>query len=454
VGASGTDQSSIVYIDKGANDGLKTDMPVMTADGIVGRLKDVFPTTSQLMLISDATSGVGVIVESTRTRGVLKGGSFGQVQVINVSPDDRIKPGDKIITSGGDQIFPRGMPVGTVESVSPDPDRDPLVDIAVRPAANLSQLEEVLVITSTGDAISTQEARDMAESEAEGQAAQKRASDILSERLPSRIDPRAPADTNPDENVDSTGNLVKPLTPPKPLHPDGFSPGATPPATELTPGARIVPVKNGTEELPPPKATAPKPADKAAEATPTATTDAAATPHKGVQLDAEGNPVPARPKTESAATAATRTGKATAPATGAMPGSPSGNTVSTVPHRQTPAPAGATTSTASPATRALVPGSSAARPATTTAPLKPSTTTRVIVDGPEDRTQTATPAARTPASTAAKPAGSATPRSATPANRSPILVPDDGSRPPRTTTPRQPAQTSQPQTPAPQGMGA
>jgi rod shape-determining protein MreC len=250
IGTSGTDESAIIYIDKGSNDGLRTDMPVMTGDGIVGRLKDVFPTTSQLQLISDATSAVGVILESTRTRGIMKGSTYGQVQVINVSPDDRIKPGQKFITSGGDQIFPRGMPVGTVESVQPDPDRDPMMDIVVRPSANLSRLEEVLVVTGMGDTASTQEAKDLADSEAEGEAAQKRASDILSERLPSRVDTTAPADTNPDDNVDSTGNLVKPLVPPKPLHEDGFTPGATPPASSLTPGERIVPVKNGTEELP------------------------------------------------------------------------------------------------------------------------------------------------------------------------------------------------------------
>jgi rod shape-determining protein MreC len=254
IGTSGTDESGIVYLDKGSNDGLKTDMPVMTADGIVGRIKDVFPSTSQMLLISDTTSAVGVILESTRTRGIMKGSTYGQVQVINVSPDDRIKPGQRFITSGGDQVFPRGMPVGTIERVEPDPDRDPMLDVVVRPLANLSRLDEVLVVTNMGDAASTQEAKDLAESEAEGEAAQKRASDILSERLPSRVDPSAPADTNPDSNADSTGSIAKPLAPPKPLHADGFTPGATPPASALTPGERVVPVKNGTEEMPAAKA--------------------------------------------------------------------------------------------------------------------------------------------------------------------------------------------------------
>jgi rod shape-determining protein MreC len=123
IGASGTDQSRTLYIDKGAKDGLAPDMPVVTADGIVGKLKDVFDHKSLVLLVSDPTSGVGVILETTRTRGILKGVPFGQLQVINVSPDGRIKAGERIVTSGGDQIFPRGMPVGTVEGVEPDPDR-------------------------------------------------------------------------------------------------------------------------------------------------------------------------------------------------------------------------------------------------------------------------------------------------------------------------------------------
>ncbi len=78
IGTSGTDQSRILYIDKGLKDGFTPDMPVMTADGIVGKLKDVFDHTSQVLLISDPTCGVGVILETTRTRGILKGTSLGQ----------------------------------------------------------------------------------------------------------------------------------------------------------------------------------------------------------------------------------------------------------------------------------------------------------------------------------------------------------------------------------------
>jgi rod shape-determining protein MreC len=290
IGTGGTDQSQVLYIDKGSANGLQQDMPVITADGIVGKLKDVFPHTSQVLLVTDPTSGVGVILQTTRIRGILKGRAYGQLQVADVSPDSRIKAGEPIVTSGGDQIFPRGLSVGTVDRVLPDPDRDPLVDVLVRPAAGLSQLEEVLVVTNMTDTISPQETKDLAESEAEGEAAKKRASDVLSERLPSRTDLNAPADTNPEVLVDAAGNAIKKIAPPKPEHPDGFSPNAEPDAALMIPGQRSVPVKDGIE-------------DTAAATRPVTTQNSAAAPIAGTA--AHHAPGPNAPAIASAKTGST-----------------------------------------------------------------------------------------------------------------------------------------------------
>ncbi len=73
IGSSGTEQSHVLTIDKGSNDGLRPDMAVITPDGIVGKLRDVFPTTAQVLEIDDQTSGAGVILESTRMRAILRG---------------------------------------------------------------------------------------------------------------------------------------------------------------------------------------------------------------------------------------------------------------------------------------------------------------------------------------------------------------------------------------------
>jgi rod shape-determining protein MreC len=243
IGTGGSDQARILTIDKGSKDGLKRDQPVITPDGIVGKLVEVFPHTSQVLEINDQTSGAGVLLEKTRMRGVLRGNAYGQPQIINVLPDERVKPGEKVITSGGDQIFPRGLAVGTVEKVVSDPDREPYVDIVLKPAANLQHLDEVLVVTQTLDELPAATQRDMAKSEAAGgeAAEMQRASDILAEKLPGLDDPNAPPAT--DGGKPTTGPDGVDLRPLKPLnaaHPDRFSPGEVPPAAQMTPGKEIV----------------------------------------------------------------------------------------------------------------------------------------------------------------------------------------------------------------------
>jgi rod shape-determining protein MreC len=249
VGTSGSDQSRILTIDKGSKEGLKRDQPVITPDGIVGKLVEVFPHTSQVLEINDQTSGAGVLLEKTRMRGVLRGNAYGQPQIINVLPDDRVKPGEKVVTSGGDQIFPRGLAVGTVEKVVSDPDREPYVDVVLKPAANLQHLDEVLVVTQTGDQLPAAVQRDLAKSEAAGaeEMEMQRASDILAEKLPGLQDPNAPkveATTNAD------GVDLRPLKPLPAARPDRFSPSEVRPASQMTPGkASVITSSARTNEL-------------------------------------------------------------------------------------------------------------------------------------------------------------------------------------------------------------
>lgn len=233
IGTSGTEQSKVLLIDKGLRDGIRPDMPVITPDGIVGKTRDVFAHSSQVLEVSDPTSGAGVIMQNTRIRGVLRGNSWGQPEIVDVSPDERIKPGEPVVTSGGDAIFPRGLAVGTVERVMPQPDGT-LVNVLIRPAANLSKLEEVLVITSTGSQMPQQMQQDLSD-------AQQRAADILADRLPSRIDPNAPPSEQSDGNDDvgPDGEVTRPMKPPPALHADRYTPSDTPPAEDLTPGKPI-----------------------------------------------------------------------------------------------------------------------------------------------------------------------------------------------------------------------
>ncbi|HET6175890.1 MAG TPA: rod shape-determining protein MreC [Candidatus Sulfotelmatobacter sp.] len=201
IGSSGSDLSRIVYIDKGENAGLKRDMAVITADGIVGKILQVYknPAVSQVLLINDQTSGVGAILEKTRLQGVLRGTANGEVVLERVMSDEQVPVGETVLTSGGDQIFPKGLPVGTVAKVGNG--KDLFLNIRVKPAANLSKLEEVLVL------VEKQERQPMAED-----SVRVRAVDILAQRLPSVPDKPA-ASANATEG---SANPAAASAPPKP----------------------------------------------------------------------------------------------------------------------------------------------------------------------------------------------------------------------------------------------
>ena len=238
IGASGSDLSRVLTIDKGSRDGVRPDMAVITPDGIVGKLRDVFPTTSQVLEINDQTSGAGVILASTRIRAILRGTLAGRAQIVNLTADSRIKPGEQVLTSGGDQVYPRGLPVGTVESIAPDPSNQPYTAIVVRPAADLNRVEEVLVITGTQSDLPADAEQDLAAAQAQ------HAADLSAERLPGIHDdqPAGAAGTTPATPPAPGVPAVVPVPHPLPaIHPDRYSTGATPPATDLKPGAPVIP---------------------------------------------------------------------------------------------------------------------------------------------------------------------------------------------------------------------
>ncbi len=172
VGTSGTESSRLIYLDKGTADGIKPDMPVITPDGVVGKVLAVFGDhSSQVLMINDPTSGVGATLVTSRLQGIVKGTPTGEVQLNYIMGDENVLPGESLVTSGGDRVFPKGLPIATVTKVSMG--RNLFLDIRLKPAVDLNRLEEVLVITS-------QKAR---EPDTAG-LGPIRASDILAQHLP------------------------------------------------------------------------------------------------------------------------------------------------------------------------------------------------------------------------------------------------------------------------------
>lgn len=135
--------SKVVYVDLGMVAGIQPGMAVITPDGIVGKVIAVYPTASQVMLITDPSFAAGVISAKGRVRGALKGQGHGTLVVDYVPAEFKVEPGEMFFTSGDDRIFPKGLPVGEVKMSRPG---RMYKEIFVAPSGFRNGLEEVLIV--------------------------------------------------------------------------------------------------------------------------------------------------------------------------------------------------------------------------------------------------------------------------------------------------------------------
>ena len=136
-------------INRGSSSGIEPNMPVVTQDGIVGRVAAVSPVSAQVMLITDERAAAGAVVgqlEASNALGSVRGfGKSGLLDMRYVPGLEEVKQGDAVTTTGQDGIYPRGLKVGTVIEVQPGTATKPH-EIKVRPSARLNSLSEVAVL--------------------------------------------------------------------------------------------------------------------------------------------------------------------------------------------------------------------------------------------------------------------------------------------------------------------
>ena len=145
---------STFTINKGKNDGVDTQMAVITSEGLVGYTYEVFDTTAKVITIIDDQASLAALIESSRDQGAVKGtlGSTGEplCRMYYLSADSVPRPGDRVITSGVGVSFPKGLLIGYVRE-STRAIEDNKHYIVVEPAADFEHIENVLVLRYYAD---------------------------------------------------------------------------------------------------------------------------------------------------------------------------------------------------------------------------------------------------------------------------------------------------------------
>jgi len=136
----------VVFISKGEREGMKRNMVVVNAEGLVGRIVEVYPHQSKVLTILDERSKVGVIDQRTRDLAILKGkGLEGVCELQYLLKKAPIEVGDEVVTSGVGGFFPKGVLVGTISHIRENPHRL-FLEVEVTPTVDFGRLEELFII--------------------------------------------------------------------------------------------------------------------------------------------------------------------------------------------------------------------------------------------------------------------------------------------------------------------
>jgi rod shape-determining protein MreC len=131
-------------IDKGTRHGLRADMAVIAPGGVVGRVVVPSGGAAKVQLLIDRNAAAGALIERSRAQGVVIGAGDDRLRMEYVAEIADIVVGDVVVTSGIDQIYPKGFIIGRVEAV--EKTSGGYKQIQVRPAVDFSSLEDVLVV--------------------------------------------------------------------------------------------------------------------------------------------------------------------------------------------------------------------------------------------------------------------------------------------------------------------
>jgi rod shape-determining protein MreC len=146
IGGDATGMSRTILIDRGERSGLKPSLAVLSEQGVVGKVIATSRNSARVLLLEDHNCAIDVLDQRSRIHAIIAGAVDDGVVLKYVQRSEDVKAGDRLVTSGLDGIFPRGLLVGAISQVRPQTS-GLFLDVRVTPAVNFRQLEQVLVLT-------------------------------------------------------------------------------------------------------------------------------------------------------------------------------------------------------------------------------------------------------------------------------------------------------------------
>lgn len=140
-----------IQIDRGTQDGIRENCPVLSADGLIGKTVSVTKGEARVLLLVDPNCKISALLQDARQPGIVAGvdekfTSAPRLQMTFVNRDAKLKPGETVVTSGLGSVFPKGILIGTAVRTQLNAQSGMFQDIEVKPAADFQRLEEVIVI--------------------------------------------------------------------------------------------------------------------------------------------------------------------------------------------------------------------------------------------------------------------------------------------------------------------
>jgi rod shape-determining protein MreC len=136
-----------IIIDRGSSDGIRRGMPVVTNQGLVGRVDAIISNAARVQLVTDPASAVNVHLQNAKTEALLTGSISGDITLDMISQDVKVEPGDVVLTSGLGGGYPPDLLIGQVVNVRKR-ESDLFQQASVQPIVDFSRIEIVLVITN------------------------------------------------------------------------------------------------------------------------------------------------------------------------------------------------------------------------------------------------------------------------------------------------------------------